>query len=176
MAKSLHISMRLMREILQHQETTMCLIAEVLEDKPRVVETISPQTTAFEAAHIMVEKNVGSLLVVDEANCPIGIFTEHDYFHRVTATGKLPAMTFVRDVMSKDIVYTRSSDSIEECIRLMSSQDIRHIPVLDGEEIIGMVSMKDLVETLCFERGCEVKTLTDYITGTYPGEMSPRNL
>ena len=143
-------------------------VADILGYKGCEVHTIGREATAFEALEKMQRGNVGAL-VVTEAGATVGIFTERDFLRRVVLPGRDPRTTPVRDVMSERLVCTDPARPIEECMAVMTQERIRHLPVLDAGRLAGLVSIGDLVKHLSAERHVEVRYLTDYITGKYPG-------
>jgi CBS domain-containing protein len=149
----------------------MSRVADVLNHKGVDVLTIPANRTMAEAIAKMVTRNVGSILVVDDSDLILGIFTERDYLRKTILENRIPHMTSVRDVMSRDLIYVDTKRSLEDCMELMTQARIRHIPVIEKGRLTGIVSMGDVVKHLCMERGSEIKNLTDYITGRYPGEV-----
>lgn len=149
----------------------MSTIADVLGHKKDDVLTISANATVFEAISKMVKRNVGSIVITDDANSLLGIFTERDYLRRIVVENRTSKTTFVRDVMSRSLVCVDPNRSVEECMNIMTNERIRHIPVIENGRLAGIVSIGDLVKYLCVERSFEIKNLTDYITGRYPGEV-----
>lgn len=153
----------------------MSTIAVILAHKKNDVLTISASATVFEVIAMMVKRNVGSILVTDEADSILGIFTERDYLRRIVLESRTSKTTLVSEVMSRNLVYTNPSCSVEECMNTMTDKRIRHIPVIEDGRLAGIVSIGDLAKHLCEERRSEVKNLTDYITGQYPGEVGARH-
>jgi len=146
----------------------MGLVAEILATKSSRVETIEPNATVFDAIKQMVEANVGSIVVV-EGQAIRGIFTERDYLRRIVIEGRTSKTTQVREVMTVELACTDPSRSIDDCMAVMTQERIRHLPVLDGTKLVGIVSIGDLVKSLSKEREIEIRYLTDYISGKYPG-------
>jgi CBS domain-containing protein len=143
-------------------------IAEILAYKGREVHTIGREATAFEALEKMQRGNAGAL-VVTEGAATVGIFTERDFLRRVVLLGRDPKTTRVREVMTDRLVCADPARSVEDCMAIMTQERIRHLPVLEGGQLAGLVSIGDLVKHLSAERHVEVRYLTDYITGKYPG-------
>jgi CBS domain-containing protein len=150
------------------QEAAMSRVADVLSHKGHEVHTIGREKTTFEALETMVRHNVGAL-VVTENDAIAGIFTERDFLRRVVLKGLDPKATRVREVTSERLVCTDPDRPVEECMAVMTQERIRHLPVLVGGKLAGIVSIGDVVRHLSAERHVEIRYLTDYITGKYPG-------
>ena len=144
--------------VLQH------LLSSILADKSGDVLKIDGDATVFEAITLMVEANVGSLLVTDDDEI-IGIMTERDYLRRVTLQGRTDKETPVRDIMSSPLYVVTVDTPIDECMALMTDRRIRHVPVVDEGEVVGVISIGDLVKYTSKQQAFEIKYLTDYITG-----------
>lgn len=139
-------------------------LSTILEEKSGDVLQIDGGSTVFEAITEMVEANVGSLLVTDGGEI-VGIMTERDYLRRVTLQGRTDKETEVREIMSSPLVVATPETTIDECMAMMTDRRIRHVPVVDGEEVVGVVSIGDLVKFRSKQQAFEIKYLTDYITG-----------
>jgi len=146
----------------------MSTVSEIISGKGEAVHTIDRDKTVFEAIRQMVNANVGSLIITDgDAIC--GIFTERDYLRRIVLEGRTSKDTPVIEVTTERLVVVDPSRSIEECMSMMTSERIRHLPVIDEGKLIGLVSIGDLVKHLSQEREAEIRYLTEYIAGKYPG-------
>ena len=143
-------------------------IAHVLARKGSAVHTIRESNTVFEAIGKMVEVNTGSLLVT-EGDEIRGIITERDYLRRVALAGRTSKETSVGEIMTRKIVVTHPRTSVEEAMAIMTDRRIRHLPVVDGGRLVGIVSIGDLAKQISHDRSFEVQYLTDYISGKYPG-------
>ena len=141
----------------------MSRVADILGEKGREVLTIESSATVFEAIEKMVEANVGALLVDDGAGV-LGIMTERDYLRRVTLQGCDEKETPVRDIMSSPVIYVTPETEIEECMALMTERRIRHAPVVDGETLVGVISIGDLVKFQSRQQSFQIRYLTEYIT------------
>jgi len=139
-------------------------VADILAAKGGGVETVPPNTSAFDAVSRMIERGVGSLLVVD-SNHIAGIFTERDYLRRVTLSGRDAKTTPVREIMTPRVIYVDSAKSIQECMAIMTQRRFRHLPVVDDDKLVGVISIGDLVKHLTKEQQFEIRFLTEYITG-----------
>ena len=141
----------------------MSKVSEILEGKGRDVLEIGADASVLDAVRLMVERNVGSLLVTDEGGEVAGIVTERDYLRRVTLEGRAEAETRVAEVMSSPLVVT-PEPSIDECMAIMSDRRIRHLPVVDEGRVAGLVSIGDLVKFRSRQQSFEIQYLTNYIT------------
>jgi CBS domain-containing protein len=142
-------------------------IHEILDHKGNAVWTVSPDTTVFEAIQLMSEKNVGALLVTEQGKL-IGIVSERDYTRKVALKGRTSKDLHVRDIISEKVMSVTPQNTVEECMRLMTENRVRHLPVLDGEKIIGVVSIGDLVNWIISAQSTTIRQLETYISG-YPG-------
>jgi CBS domain-containing protein len=140
------------------------LLSSILEEKSGDVLQIDGGATVFEAITKMVDANVGSLLVTEDGEVA-GIMTERDYLRRVTLQGRTDKETAVREIMSSPLVVATPETSIDECMAMMTDRRIRHLPVVDEGEIVGVISIGDLVKFKSKQQEFEIKYLTDYITG-----------
>jgi CBS domain-containing protein len=137
-------------------------LAEILEEKGGGVLEIDGDSSVFEAVQLMVESNVGSLLVTDAGEVA-GIVTERDYLRRVTLEGRTEEAP-VREIMSTPLVVATLETTVDECMAMMTDRRIRHIPVVDAEEVVGLVSIGDLVKFKSKLQSFEIQFLNDYIT------------
>lgn len=141
---------------------TVNRLAEILEEKGGEVLEIDGGSSVFEAVQLMVENNVGSLLVTERAEV-VGIVTERDYLRRVTLEGRTEEAP-VREIMSSPLVVATLETSVDECMAMMTDRRIRHIPVVDEERVVGLVSIGDLVKFKSKLQSFEIQFLNDYIT------------
>jgi CBS domain-containing protein len=138
-------------------------VAKVLEGKGSEVLSIDAEATVFDAIKRMVEANVGALLVMD-AGKVAGVVTERDYLRRVTLEGRTEKETLVREIMTAPLVYVTPETSVEECMAVMTERRIRHLPVFaEGRELVGIVSIGDLVKFKSAEQDFQIRLLTEYI-------------
>ena|ERR1022692_1233524 len=142
-------------------------ISEILHHKGTTVWSISPDATVFEAIQMMTDKNVGALLVT-ENNKLVGIITERDYTRKVVVKGKSSKTTAVKEILSSHVIPVSPSHTVEECMRLMTDHRFRHLPVLDGDKIVGIISIGDLVNWIISAQHTTISQLQTYITGV-PG-------
>jgi len=140
-------------------------VAKILAQKSGDVIRISGDATVFEAVKAMVEANVGAILVTgDDPNHIEGIFTERDYLRRIAVEGRTSRETLVRDVMTSPVIVVGPETTVEEAMALMTDRRIRHAPVVDGDQLAGMVSIGDLVRLQSSEQDFKIQYLTEYIT------------
>ena len=138
-------------------------VADILQGKQRDVLQIRGDASVYDAVKTMVEANVGSLLVTDGGDIA-GIVTERDYLRRVAVEGRDDAATPVREIMSAPVICVTPDTGIDECMALMTERRIRHVPVVDGGALVGMISIGDLVKFQSTQQSVQIKYLTDYIT------------
>ncbi|HEY9509800.1 MAG TPA: CBS domain-containing protein [Verrucomicrobiae bacterium] len=139
-------------------------INEILAHKGSTVWTVSPEATVFEAIQLMADKNVGSLLVTENGKL-IGILSERDYTRKVALRGKTSKDLKVRDIVSECLTTVTASHTIEDCLRLMTDHRVRHLPVMEGTEIRGIVSIGDLVNWIISAQTTTIQQLETYIGG-----------
>jgi CBS domain-containing protein len=136
----------------------------VLGEKGRQVYTVAPEATVRQAVREMNDKGVGALLVVEEGH-PVGIFTERDVLRRVVDEGRNPAVTQVSDVMTRDVLVVEPTTPVEQVMATMTERRIRHLPVVEGGKLAGMVSIGDLARWVSMNQEAHIQQMTDYITG-----------
>jgi CBS domain-containing protein len=141
----------------------MNTLSEILDEKGRSVLEIDAEATVFEAVQTMVEHNVGSLLVTEGGDV-VGIVTERDYLRRVTLEGRTDRETRVGEIMSRPLVVVTPETTVDECMALMTDRRIRHLPVVEEGDVVGLVSIGDLVKFRSRQQSFEIQYLTDYIT------------
>lgn len=139
-------------------------INEILDSKGTAVWTVAPDTTVFEAIQMMSEKNVGALLVTERGKL-IGIISERDYTRKVALKGKSSKDLKVREITPDHVLSVTPQHTIEECMRLMTEHRVRHLPVLDGEKLTGVVSIGDLVNWIISAQSTTIRQLETYISG-----------
>jgi CBS domain-containing protein len=141
----------------------MSVLAEILERKGPDVLKIDADATVLEAVKRMVEANVGSLLVTEGGRIA-GIVTERDYLRRAALADRTDDETPVRDIMTSPLVVATPDTPIDECMALMTERRIRHVPVVDGGDVVGLVSIGDLVKFKSEQQSFEIQYLTEFIT------------
>jgi CBS domain-containing protein len=143
----------------------MKTVAHVLSSKPdQTVYTITPTASVFDAVKLMAEKSIGAL-VVKEGEKVVGIITERDYARKIVLMARSSGDTPVRDIMTSSVMYVRPDQASEECMVLMTENRLRHLPVLDGGKLIGLISIGDLVKDIISEQKFIIQQLEHYITG-----------
>jgi CBS domain-containing protein len=142
----------------------MKTVTQLLRTKGHEVLSVSPDTRVFAALQLMAEKNVGALLVL-EGGQVVGIFSERDYARKVILKGKSSREIPVREIMSSDVLYVRPEQTIEQCMALMTDKRVRHLPVFDGDRLVGVISIGDVVKAVISEQEFMIEQLQNYITG-----------
>ncbi len=153
------------------QHTTTVIRAEpvrsVLAVKGTAVWSIGPDATVYEAIKIMDERGVGALVVVSEGDLA-GIVSERDYARKVILKGRSSKDTLVREIMTSEVYTAAPEDLIDDCLRVMTEKHIRHLPVLEGRSLAGIVSIGDLVSAIISAQADAIQHLHNYIAGAYP--------
>ena len=144
--------------------TTNSTIGMVLHHKGSTVWTIPAQATVFEAIQLLAQKNIGALPVI-EAGQLIGIFSERDYTRKVALEGKSSRNTQVREIISTNVISVNSSHTIEDCMRLMTDEHIRHLPVIDDGKMTGLVSIGDMVNWIISAQNAAIDQMAAYLSG-----------
>jgi CBS domain-containing protein len=142
-------------------------VGAILAHKGSAVWSIAPNSMVFDAIQLMADKNVGALPVVENGEL-VGIISERDYTRKVILKGKLSKDTPVRDIMTEEPVIVHPADGVDECMRVMTEKRVRHLPVMEGSKIIGIVSIGDLVRRIISAQTATIDSLEKYITGGYP--------
>jgi CBS domain-containing protein len=142
----------------------MVTARDVLQRKGSHVYAADPDMTVFDALARMAEHNVGALMVVKEGRL-LGVLSERDYARKVVLRGKLSRNTLVREIMTADPVSIAPDTDLRECMRLMTARQIRHLPVVDGQTLSGVVSIGDVVKYIIEDQADSIDHLTRYITG-----------
>ena len=143
-------------------------IDAILNHKSGEIFSVSPDATVFEAIELMDNKNVGALLVM-EGEQLIGMISERDYTRKIMLRGKRSRENKVAEIMSANLTVTHPRESVEVCLRLMTDKRIRHLPVLDGDKVVGVVSIGDLVKWTLSCQSAAIAHLENYIHGGYTG-------
>ena len=145
----------------------MTSVAKILQSKPdTTVHTIAPTALVFDALKLMADKGIGALLVT-EGEAIAGIFTERDYARKIALMGRTSSVTQVRDVMTSAVRFVRPDQTSEQCMQIMSTGRMRHLPVVDAnDKLVGMISIGDLVKDIISEQKFIIEQLEHYITGT----------
>ena len=139
-------------------------VRNILEEKGNAVVAVPPSFTAFQALEVMRDMNVGGLLIMEQDNL-VGIFTERDYARKVILKGKTSKEMQVSELMTPNPITVSPDDTIEDCMSLMTNKFIRHLPVLENDKIVGVVSIGDVVRFIIEEQRIIIEHLEHYITG-----------
>jgi len=142
-------------------------VREILALKGSTVWSVSPEATVYDAIQLMAEKNVGALLVLQDTEL-VGIISERDYTRKVILKGKASKQTAVREILSDKIVHITPEHTVEDGLRLMTDNRVRHLPVLENGHVVGIVSIGDLVNWIISAQTTTIQQLQTYIAG-YPG-------
>ena len=142
----------------------MATLQEILRAKGHDVWTISPDAAVYEALSLMAEKNVGALVVVEGPRV-VGIISERDYARNVILQGKSSRETPVKDIMTSRVYYARPKQTALECMALMTDKHVRHLPVLEDDRLVGVISIGDAVKTIIEEQAFVIQRYEEYITG-----------
>jgi CBS domain-containing protein len=143
----------------------MKLVKHLLDTKGRHIISISPDASVLDAITLMADKSIGSLLVMDSDEKLLGIVTERDYARKVIVKGRSSRETRVSDIMTVDVMTAAMDNRVDQCMELMSNRKIRHLPVVDGNRVIGLISIGDLVQAIIADQQEEIQHLEHYISG-----------
>ena len=142
---------------------------DILKSKTKEVWSISPKSTVFEALKIMGEKEIGALMVMDKKDKVVGIITERDYARKVILKGKTSRETLVSEIMTplKEMYTVKPDTPVEDCMVLITGKRIRHVPVFDGDQYVGLISIGDVVKSTISQKDMLIEHLSNYIGGKY---------
>jgi len=139
--------------------------AEILKSKAKqAVHSIAPGDSVFDAVKLMADKNIGALLVM-EADRIAGIVTERDYARKIVLMSRSSKETPVREIMTAEVMYVHPGQTSDECMVLMTENRLRHLPVIDGDKLLGLISIGDLVKSIISEQRFTIEQLEHYISG-----------
>ncbi len=141
----------------------MKTVKQILENKGTEIYSISPKNTVYEALTLMAEKKIGALPVFDEVRSLVGILSERDYARKVILKEKSSKNTLVEEIMSTNVIYVESNRTDEECLALMVDKRVRHLPVSEGNDIIGFISIGDVVKAVIDSKQFTIDQLIHYI-------------
>lgn len=145
--------------------SAMTILAHILDSKPdHTVYTITPSDSVFDAVKLMADKSIGALVVMDGGKV-VGMITERDYARKIALMSRASKDTAVRDIMTTSVMYVLPSQTSEECMALMTEHRLRHLPVIDQGNLIGLISIGDLVKDIISEQKLIIQQLEHYISG-----------
>ena len=142
----------------------MTTVRHILDQKGPQVWFVHPDDSVYDAIKMMADKNVGALVVLDASKI-VGIVTERDYARNVFLKGRASSQTLVGEIMGRDVICVEPDKSIEECMAIMSAKRVRHLPVINDGELLGIVSIGDLVKSIISDREFVIEQLEHYIRG-----------
>jgi CBS domain-containing protein len=143
-------------------------IRSVLKHKGGNVWTVPPSVSVYDAIAMMSEKQVGALPVIEDARL-VGIVSERDYARKVILKGRSSKGTQVREIMTSPVIYVTPQESVDECMIIMTANRVRHLPVIEDDRVVGIISIWDLVNWIISAQADTIRQLHGYITGKYPG-------
>lgn len=143
----------------------MKTVRQLLEIKGRDLVVISPNASVFDAMQLMTTKNIGALLVLDAANKVVGIVSERDCARKISTLNRLMSDVRVAEIMTSTIAYVRPEQTNEDCMALVTEKRVRHLPVLENDRLIGLLSIGDLVKDAISEKDFTIEQLVNYIRG-----------
>ena len=143
----------------------MATVNTILSSKGNHVWTIKPDATVYDALVLMADKNIGAVVVVDEDEKLVGILSERDYARKITLLERNSRDTPVRDIMTERVRYVAPSTTLNQCLHIMTEHRFRHLPVMNGDEMVGFLSIGDVVKAVIEDQKVMINHLESYITG-----------
>lgn len=143
----------------------MATVSDMLRTKGYDIWSVAPDTMVYDALKLMADKNIGAVLVMDAENL-VGILSERDYARKVTLQGRTARDTLAREIMTERVICVRPKECAEECMALMTDKKVRHLPVLEDDQLVGMISIGDVVKAIIPEQEFIIEQLEHYIKGT----------
>lgn len=140
-------------------------VRNLLQSKKSEILSVSPDQSVYEALQLMAEKNIGAVLVTSNKKL-VGILSERDYARKIILKGKTSKETKVEEIMTSQVLYVSTDKSVEDCMAIMSEKHIRHLPIIDNGELLGIISIGDVVKAIISEKEFAIKQLENYISGT----------
>ena len=144
-------------------------IRSVLEYKGGQIWSILPHATVYEAIEMMAEREIGCMPVLDESGAMAGLISERDYARKVILQGRNSRDTLVSEIMTARVIYVSPADTVEHCMHVMTNARVRHLPVVENDRVMGIVSIGDLVNWIISSHEESIAHLQSYIAGNYPG-------
>ena len=141
----------------------MATVKQLLQGKGHEVWSIGPEASVYDAVAMMADKEVGALVVM-EGGTLVGVLSERDYARKVDLEGRTSKDTKIEDVMTSRVAYARPEQSVEECMAMMTEKRVRHLPVMDGDKVLGIISIGDLVKAIIEEQQHVIEQLEQYIS------------
>lgn len=145
----------------------MKTVKEIIDNKGKEIWSVTPDSTVFDALKLMADKKIGAVLVIKDDNV-LGIMSERDYARKVALHGKSSVQLTVNEIMSDKVIYVDVTQSIEDCMALMINKRIRHLPVFDEKNLVGFISIGDVVKAIIDEKEFFIDQLVHYIKDTPP--------
>jgi len=142
----------------------MKIVKHLLDSKGREIISITEQASVLDAIRLMADRSIGSLLVMEGDELK-GIVTERDYARKVIVKGRSSESTQVHEIMTSDVCTAKTDQTVNDCMTVMTERRIRHLPVVDGSQVIGMISIGDLVQAIIADQQEEIEQLEHYISG-----------
>ena len=143
-------------------------VRSILQNKGSEVYWLPPEATVYNALELMAEKKTGALLVIGNGKL-LGVISERDYARKGILQGRMSKETPVSEIMVSPAIVATMDSTVEECMRLMTENRVRHLPIVDRDKVVGVVSIGDLVKSIIIAQAETIDRLQDYLTGKYPG-------
>ena len=143
-------------------------VSTILRQKGREVWSVSPDASVYHAIEMMADKGIGALLVLADDKL-VGVVSERDYARKVILKGKSSKQTLVKEIMTSPVIVATPQHTVDDCMALMTTKRIRHLPVVEDDTIVAVVSIGDLVQWIISKQQETIHQLEDYVTGKYPG-------